>query len=261
MPCLLPNLDTPPEARGDRYSLYFSRGTALEADAIAAGLAAAPRVLQVYRARGPGAAAARRLTRALEARGGTSLDLAVAGPDAPGAAQIAESARAGAADTVVLWLAAPDLAGLRGPAPLPVRTYLSSTLLGGELAAARGVAAPDGFVAHPYALPGDVPGRARVASLWLTSHGLVPSDGVEARAQDQTLFALEVLSVGMMHLTKERRFHRDFLLEVLDHAAGLQHYSAYYPRLGFGPGQRYLSKGCHLVPLHGPDAAAEWVVP
>lgn len=43
--------------------------------------------------------------------------------------------------------------------------------------------------------------------------------------------------------------HRDYFLETIDHITGLSALSGYYPRLGFGPGQRYLAKGCFILGL------------
>ncbi|HYD39663.1 MAG TPA: cytochrome c [Anaeromyxobacter sp.] len=265
MPCLLPNVDTPPDAGDDWYSLYYSRGAALEADVIAAHLSRSPgrhRVLQVYRAGGPGAAGARGLRRALAARAGDAVVRGVAvRSDDVSTAAIAARARAERATAIVLWLPPADLARLRTGAAWPQRTYVSSTLLGGELSAASGLSAREGFIAHPFSLPGEVRDRSRAASSWMASRGLQPVAGAEARVRDQTFVALELLSAGMMHLTKERRFSRDFLVEVLDHTSGRPREAAYYPEVSFGPGQRYVSKGCYLVPLPDREDEAERIVP
>ena len=67
---------------------------------------------------------------------------------------------------------------------------------------------------------------------------------------------------GLMHV--KRYLYRDYFLELIDHTAGAAAYSSTFPRLSFGPGQRYLEKGCYLVPL-GPNLSAAaknaWVVP
>ena len=49
-------------------------------------------------------------------------------------------------------------------------------------------------------------------------------------------------------------------MELIEHTAGMEEFSASYTRLSFGPGQRFLSKGAYVV---APDAGAEgeWVVP
>jgi hypothetical protein len=60
-------------------------------------------------------------------------------------------------------------------------------------------------------------------------------------------------------------FNRDRFLEVIDMMKD-ELTVALYPRLSFGPGQRYLSKGCYIVTLgEGPKpkvvAVSDWVNP
>ena len=58
---------------------------------------------------------------------------------------------------------------------------------------------------------------------------------------------------------------RDFFLESIDHTTKrMVPYSTQYARPSFGPGQRYLSKGCYIVnlaPGGGATLDAQWVVP
>jgi hypothetical protein len=60
-------------------------------------------------------------------------------------------------------------------------------------------------------------------------------------------------------------FQRDRLLEVIDMMQD-DTTIPLYPRLSFGPGQRYISKGCYIVKL-GSGAtpkiirASDWVIP
>lgn len=238
LPCLLPNVDTPPGADG-YYSLYFSRGLVLEAAAIARHVSKAPRVLQVVGKGGERAAAALR-----EALGARVTDVRLD--------ELAARAKSEPGAPVVLWLDAKQAAS----AELPSATvYLSSTLLGGENAEAP--AGLRGFVAHPWALPKDQALRYARISGWLTGQGVKP-DKTRRRIEDQTFFALTVLNEGVMHLQKN--FYRDYLLELIDHSSGLEGLSTFYPRLSFGPGQRALSKGCYVVPLGG-AGRPEWVVP
>jgi hypothetical protein len=264
IPCLLPNVATPPEAPEGSYARYFSRGAVLEAEVVAAHLArsAAPqRVLQVFRP--DGAAAARALEAALAAgKRDAALALSLDGAAPLDPSTILARARSERATALVLWLARADLEALRvAPPPAGVPLYLSSTLLDGELEAARSLGGADGFVAHPFALPVEVARRFPAVSVWLANQGLSLAGGPERRVQDQTLFAARVLGHALAHMGRGRTFFRDYLLEVMDHAAGLQAFSTYYPRLSFGPGQRHLSKGAWLVPLRGPVESAEWVVP
>jgi hypothetical protein len=85
---------------------------------------------------------------------------------------------------------------------------------------------------------------------------------VDERRQAQAYFACIAANDAVQHAG--RFLHRDYLLDILDHAQGLGAYLPFHPRPGFGPGQRQLSKGGYLVPLRGgrPDAAqAVWIVP
>jgi hypothetical protein len=60
-------------------------------------------------------------------------------------------------------------------------------------------------------------------------------------------------------------FSRDRFLEVMDMMRDETMVSL-YPRLSFGPGQRYLSKGCYIVQIgEGPKpkvvGVSDWVIP
>lgn len=251
IPCILPNVDTPPPPQQGGYALYFSRGAVLEAEAIAGHLAAAGarRIEQVYRPGGAGERAARALRAAAKGREVRDLVLRGARPDLPAGAL--------SGDAVVLWLGAEDArvvaAQRSGSAPV----FLSASLLGDAAADAALPLAGPGFLARPWATASDAAPRfVRVAS-WRADRGLPAAPADLRRVVDQTFFALFVLSEGMGHL--RRNFDRDYLMEGLDHMSGVEAWSAYWPQASFGPGQRVLTKGCWLLPLGG--GAAERVVP
>jgi hypothetical protein len=60
-------------------------------------------------------------------------------------------------------------------------------------------------------------------------------------------------------------FYRDYFLEKMEMVANQESSIAVYPRLTFGPDQRYASKGCYIVQLTpGPNPEpvkrSDWVV-
>jgi hypothetical protein len=260
IPCLLPNTDLPGSMdESDFYTLYFSHGLTLEARAIAEDAARrfpGAVISQVFRPDTAGAVAARALRRAVEAREGISaVDAPLHSDDLP----TPEALPADAA-VLVLWLGAADLhqfqelSGRR-------RIYLSSTLLDGEPGVVPAGLRPITLLAHPYPLPQDLQKRFRQVSSWLKSRSV---DSRHARIQAQTYFACRLAAEGLTHI--RQFYYRDYFMDVFDHADGMSRFSVFYPRLSFGPGQRYLAKGSYILELAGEGEEAEirsasWTVP
>jgi hypothetical protein len=144
--------------------------------------------------------------------------------------------------------------------PHAARVYLSSTLLGGDL---DGLLRPEADhstrVVHPFGLPGQLDPARRRFRAWLAARGLAL---VDERRQAEAYFACLAMNDAIQHAG--RHLVRDYLLDILDHAQGLAAYVAFRPNPGFGPGQRYLSRGGFVIPLTGgrPDNdGARFVVP
>jgi len=254
IPCLLPNTDLPAAVERDTYTLYFSRGVALEAQALAAHISrrsSTGRVVQIVGRDGANVAAARALRDALAAHPNvipTDLALAAGDPD-----RVTKTIAAAAhdADILVLWLSADEVAGLADDGWIPGRAalYVSSTLLGGRFESIPRKLRPRTLVAHPFVLPGERPIALRRLQAWLTNRGGTITN---ERIQAQTYFACLVLGDAIMHM--KWLLYRDYLLDTIDHGEGLALMSSYYPRVGFGPGQRYLAKGCYILALGGDGA-------
>jgi len=271
IPCLLPNIDLPPIETGDYYSLYFSEGLTLEARAIASQLSSGShdrRVLQVVHPDARGETAAAALRGALDTRAGRSVEEIRLDRQSFDAAELERRIDASDATVVVLWLTldeieelAPWIALGRASAAGP-RIYLSSTLTGGSPSAIPEPVRQAAHIAHPFTLDDELPSRFARAKVWLESRGIEIRD---PRIQAQTYFVCMLLGEALMHV-KYDYFFRDYLIESIDHMTVLSKFSIAHPSPSFGPGQRFISKGCYVLApagtaADGAEDAVTWIVP
>lgn len=267
IPCVLPNTDLPVVADGDYYTLYFSQGLTLEARTIAAHLRegdTATAIVQMFRDDTAGTTAATALRKVLADRAGLSVtDVAIRGDTGLNASTAARALGEGTA-AIVAWLSPADviaLAPLLPPGNDGPKVYLSSTLLRGEVSAIPVAVRRRSLLAHSFALPSDFRQRFRRVEAWLRQRGIPVTD---ERIVAQTHFACRVLAEGMMHITQDY-FYRDYFLEFVDHLDATARFSIAHPSPSFGPGQRYISKGCYILDLAREDLQAaqdpEWIVP
>lgn len=269
IPCLFPVVDAPVVSGPGYYTVYFSRGVALEADVLARHLSEAPddirrgQVVQVYRDDETGNAAASAFREALSRSGASGLrDVRLpAGGDPPD--RILEEAVGGDRPVaVVLWLREPDLrrfADRTGGGSWPGRIYLSSTLAGTAAPAALGAPKGTVYLAHPFALPKGKGERDR-ARLWLSARKVPPG---EERLQNNAFFAVAIAVDAMDQMLDF--FFRDYLLEKVEHMVENAVPPSSYPRLSLGPGQRFASKGSYIL-RYTPETGGfvpegGWIVP
>jgi hypothetical protein len=268
VPCLFPNIESPPaDADRDFYSLYFSKGVLLEAELIAdairnpdTGERGAIEVRQVYRAGDSGEPAARALAAALARRGVKvrSSVLDAADPPAAVAKAVAKSARAG---TLVLWLHAADLAALGDGSAAPDTVFISGLMGGLE----RAPLPPGWRDKVRLAYPVDLPDRRRVrvdyARGWFAMRHIPV---VDEQLQADTYLACGLLAETVSHMADT--FVRDYLIERLQDVLEHRILTGYYPRLALATGQRYASKGGYIVRFADPEgnrlaALGAWSAP
>ena len=269
IPCLFPVVDAPVVSGPGYYTVYFSRGVALEADVLARHLSGAPDdirrgpVVQVYRDDEAGNAAAAAFREALSRSGASGLrDVRLPADGDPPDRILEEAAGGDRPAAVVLWLREPDLrrfADRTGGASWPGRTYLSSTLAGTAAPAALGARKGTVYLAHPFALPKGKGERDRTR-LWLSARKVPPG---EERLQNNAFFAAAITVDAMDQLLDF--FSRDYLLEKVEHMVENAVPPSSYPRLSLGPGQRFASKGSYIL-RYAPETGGfvpegDWIVP
>jgi hypothetical protein len=179
------------------------------------------------------------------------------------AALLAKRDQAGA-DAVVLWLGPTDLAEIaESIAGLETnRVYVSSTLNDGNLETIEPSIRAVARVAHPFSMPDEFERRYPRVRSWLNVRGI---EGGDDRLLAQTYFACMIVGEALMHIRHDY-FFREYFIEAIDHFAGASRFSVSLPRPSFGPGQRFLSKGCYVVEPRNESAGdapetARWIVP
>ena len=256
LPCLFPVTDLPVVDELDFYSMYFSRGMALEADAIAehlahSGLLTGP-LIQVYRRGDPRAeVAAATLRTRIEKAGGQMRDLVFDGPDTASEGFWRSSLAAAAGGTAVLWvepealgdaLAAPGDAG-------PQRIYLSTTLYGVEPKKIAAGSFGRVFLVHPQEMPDARTVRLARSTGWFKAKRIYDPKALQVQAN--VFFALKI--AGDAVKTIRGYYLRDYMIERIEHMMDNALYTSVYPSVTLSPGQRFVSKGAYIAQFSAQD--------
>jgi ABC-type branched-subunit amino acid transport system substrate-binding protein len=266
VPCIFPQADVPKLADRDFYTVYLSRGMALEAQALAKFLQDEGErgpVVQVFRSDESSVAGAEAFRKAWT----TSANSAVVDrviEQTPDEAFWRQLALQSPGATLVLWLPQQDLTraqALTAPSsPIKV-VYLSASLTAGR----RTDLAADGGgrvrLLYPQDLPAVREARLHVVKRWLQKSGIELSD---EKLQMNAYLAVTVTGMAVSHSMDT--YSREFLVERLEHRIGTANELSIYPHLSLGPGQRYASKGSYVVQVGGVDdlqlkLISDWIVP
>jgi hypothetical protein len=270
IPCLLPVTDYPVISESDWYTLYFSKGYYQEGETAARFIRRSPdlsrdvAVAQVYRATRQGRELAEGFNQTrLRMRLPVAEDIELEDDTVIDRAFWRKLVNEHANAVLVLWLGADDLSTvdeLAAVEPRPPALFISSTTIGESLFSLPGQVRDFTFITHPTSFSEDET-RSRLATeRWLQAKGL-PITNFETQAK---MYFLGWMLSGMVKMMRDD-FYRDYFFDLIDMMRDQYYSIAVYPRLSFGPGQRYASKGCYVVQLtQGPEPTLEkrsnWVV-
>ncbi len=254
LPCVLPNTASVDDTQASHWSFYFSRGTSLEAAALAQQFAdSAPpggwqRIVQRTDGSEPALLAARALEKHLLALGirakleqrtlGLPADLAL------GSAMTEQ-------DALVLWLNPNALRQLTeaAAAPRAGRVIVSGELGGLDDAPLAMAWRERTWMLYPYEHAERRNGRILLnAGHWMSRQGLVLQPSL-SRLQGNTYSACE-LTVRALQ-TMRARYSREFFVELLESADEAAVATA-YTRFTLGPGQRFGSKSASIMHYKAP---------
>ena len=259
LPCLLPNTDLPTiGSPADFYTLYFSKGLTLEAQTLHSDLAGNNTngdIVQIYRQGTIGEKGAQASEKV--ARAGKTEIINLPLVENADWQEIKQKTIQPGVGAVVLWLGADDLekyAEVLGEHLSSAPVYVSSSLLNGEYDLIPPPLNRAAKIIHPFKLKEDQQARLRQLEVWLKQNNISMSN---PRIQGQTYFACLLLNGGLKHI--KRYYYREFFLDLLDHGERMSLYSINYPRLSFGPEQRFLAKGAYII--DPATAKNHWVIP
>jgi len=270
IPAIFPLTDFPVISESDWYTLYFSKGVYQEGEATAkylhntARLAPNARVVQVLQRGQMSAALAQGFEDTWQKFGRPAPVRKMLGKDEELSEHILNEITGSKGPAVLLlWLETNSLAAIKSletAQKRPEMVFASASLLGPDLAEVPNTARDTLFITYPYSLPETEERSILAVKQWLKARKIPVTD---LKMQSKIYFLGWMLTGGVKSMRSE--FFRDYFLEGFDMMIDQDYAIAVYPRLTFGSGQRYASKGCYIVQLtKGPNPEfikkSDWVI-
>jgi hypothetical protein len=277
LPCMLPSVTLPPAETG-YYSIYYTRGVALEADVLAKYIRnqekkAPQRLFQVYRDNEVERSAAKVLTDALS-DSGVKVENRIISGNEPSALKKALK-DVSSKDAVMLWLNPSDLLALNKAEPqkLPAITYISGFLANESYSFVSKAWEPQVRVVYPYDLGGKRRGTDEALQSADESRQVVEESlkkwlqtwqlpVVDVAFQSEVFFNLLFLTDISSQMIDN--LYRDYMIERAEDMLSLGSNVSIYPHLSLARGQRFASKGAYIAHF-GTDgklvAESDWLVP
>lgn len=255
IPCILPCTDRPVVSGGDWYTLYFSKGLAQEGETVARYLPQLPDippgtpVVQVYRPGSDGQRLAEATADARRRIGRFPEPVMVEYTGIPPTAGMwADIARDHPGAILVVWLGPADLVEAGALSQLtagqPRAIFVSASLLQENWQSVPESLRGRAYITYAYGLPDEMKAKQNALRQWLRIRN-IPFDRPVVQAK--MYFLGWMLSEVFMRM--RRNFYRDYFLDLMDMMRDQFFTITLYPRLSFGPGQRFAAKGCYVVQL------------
>jgi len=271
VPTLFPITDFPVITNAGGRTFYLSKGLYQEGEAAARflhrkeDLLKGISVVQVFR----NDRAGRVLSKAFEETWtelghGAPENHVLAGAETADAAFWAKLGKKGKHRVVLLWLDAGVFPGLDNAArsrTMPDVVVASYGLLGDRMYSLPEKARQSVYLTYPYSLPQE--SRVYKANIETAlKRNTIPITNPEITFKMYSLFSVLTGPLSRMRTNA----YRDYFIELLEATSDMSMTPVTYPRISFGTGQRYASKGCYIVQLtEGPQPElvkrSEWLIP
>ena len=271
LPCLFPITDFPAISDTGWYTYYFSKGYYQEGEGAARylnrmeGLSPETRIVQLVQDSPTGRALASgfgETWRKLTLRPVATITLSKSQLHNP--LMLAKILKEQKPGVLLLWAdeeMTSRLPVIISQLPAPARIFVSSSYLGKRTAAIPEAVRDQVFITFPYRLTPYVGSKlgpdSRVPMLTT-----VDKLG-DRRIASRTGSALSQIAFQALGKLSDN-LYRDYLMDII--GMTMDQVVPDYERLSFGPGQRYVSKGCYIVQLGKGSIPAllpksEWVIP
>jgi hypothetical protein len=283
IPCLFPTTDLPVTTETDFYSLYFSKGIALEAAALAKYLHSgrnpvhSGKIVQIFRADDRGSVAADILRTTLAGYGITNVrDYEIPLSEPMNSDFWAELLQSDEIYRLVLWLDASDLnkvgtLAATGQSKLK-EIYMSSRILDIGIHSLPLDLHDKIYLMDPFILPQSRGRKLVRLTAWARANNLSVTDErvmgnayfaamsvTDERVMGNAYFAAMVTANTIKNL--RAHLNREYLIERIEHMIDNVLFTSVYPHLSLGPDQRFAAKGCHIIGPLNAEVASNWVIP
>jgi hypothetical protein len=270
LPCVFPTTNLPVTSEEDFYSIYFSRGIALEAEAIAKHLSQIKTpvsVLQIHGDTPEEITAANTASDHLLKRGITDVrQLELASVQKQSTNELMESINTEKPTYLILWLSGNAISEIKSKLIKHnafEQVFFSSSFPDSAIKSLPDQLLNNAYMLRQYSPPDTLSKNIFRAKSWASARNLqVSDDHVMANAY----FAVTITADVIKHL--RANLIRDFFIERMEHMVENTVFHSVYPHLSLGPGQRFASKGCYIVGPLGDikketllTAKYDWVVP
>lgn len=252
IPDLMPLVDYPVLSDSDWYTLYFSRGVRQEGEAAARylhtmyDLFAGRTIVQVVRDSRMGRALGAGFDGVWAATGHPApVEIVLREGESLGAERLRRIVAEHQPAALLVWDDAGTLAALEslpGKEEGPAMVVASATCLGGELGKVPEALRDRLYLTYPFRLPQDEVRFDPAVKGVLSGK---PLAAYEPKILRQSYIIGEIMSKTLVKMRGE--YYREYFLDTIGMMADAVF--PLYERLGFGPGQRYASKGCYIVQL------------
>ena len=263
LPCVMPSFALPPTTT-NFYSMYYSRGVALEADVLAKylreqGKKAPGRLLQVYNEDEVGLGASQTLTTALR-DSGIKLESLVLNSRA--GSELSKRLKGlSKNDAVMFWLKPDELTNVYKEAPkkLAATVFMSGSLAEENYSVVSKSLKSSVKVVYPYEMGDKRKKNLAVMKDWLKTWSLpIVDEAFQSEVFFDLLFLTDMTSQMLDNL------YRDYMLERAEDMLSVGSNVSVYPHLSMSRGQRFASKGAYIAGFEKDGslkAISDWIVP